>query len=1015
MLSKIKSIILSSAILFAGIGFANAEELNVPGFTGNINTTVSTGLQMRVGENCQALTGFINRAGDTTYATAVNNNRSADASVLLVDGEPGCGKIYQDGYGNPVDPKGVARELISNNADDGRMNFRDGDIFNQTTKVFTEIDGTLDGGTGLTASFIGTYNAIDSINSPSWAPFTSDALDDIETNIDVLDLYLTTDIADLDATLSIGRYVTNWGESTFIPVGMNGLTTNAIDLAKLRTPGSSIREALVPANQLTLSGYLDGGWSYEAYMQVGESHVEFDPNGTFFGNEVISGDRLMFTSGYYQNSQLQSNACSYLRTIANSNAACDADAVAFAQTTAGKRTSAMYYFQEGIKAFVGDGSSNAANVIIKAGAAGHGAAGAAAIGGGAGDLQTLMINGQTAGVTAGYAAWNEFDNKDGRKAGALDAFGGAHSYADGDGQFGLALRTYLDGVGSGVDIGVYYTQYDSKVPYLQFVGQQGIHAGDLLGLFTIAASCAQDGNTCSDGGLFTAGDYFSATGLGDTALEASDFTAAQLAGMAQIAGGIVDLAYGEAGCGAYQNPQAVDELYNSGGMGASASNFAYTGPQKSNALSYYNYTVINGKEYHDSRRCYDNANANDDATATALGLNTGEEFGTAATQLAAGALLGAAVTPLNVTEYRFIYPEDLRAMGISANTNIAGTTVQAELTYRPDFPLATNGGDQGQQISDAAGTTQLLSIGVAQGVRGACLAAATVAHGAGGGALSANVGDLATMSAATQTACAAQSSSVAAYRAGTGDSDAEWADVVDALRTMKRSSLPAISLATVGAGDYYSTAFIEYDVWSGTVGTTTSFSASHPVTAGLGADSAFLLTEVGFVYVPDLDYSKGGVNRGGYRDGVGGSKCGGVTNGGGAPTTYNSVRALDGATHIGSSQTDPLFGNGSYCESKNTIDESAMTYRIVGGAAYNNIVNTAWSFNPSFVWSHDFSGYGPTSLGGFVPGRQSLSLSGNFSKGDVSMGLSYVNELGDEVDNLNYDKDYLSANISYAF
>ena len=207
-------------------------------------------------------------------------------------------------------------------------------------------------------------------------------------------------------------------------------------------------------------------------------------------------------------------------------------------------------------------------------------------------------------------------------------------------------------------------------------------------------------------------------------------------------------------------------------------------------------------------------------------------------------------------------------MGISANTNIAGTTVQAELTYRPDFPLATNGGDQGQQISDAAGTTQLLSIGVAQGIRGKCALASGSADSA----------TLATQSASIQATCAAQTASVNAYRAGTGDSDAEWADVVGALNTMKRSSLPAISLATVGAGDYYTTAFIEYDVWSGTVGTTTSFSASHPVTAGLGADSAFLLTEVGFVYVPDLDYSKGGVNRGGYRDGVGGSKCGGVTN-----------------------------------------------------------------------------------------------------------------------------------------
>jgi hypothetical protein len=54
-------------------------------------------------------------------------------------------------------------------------------------------------------------------------------------------------------------------------------------------------------------------------------------------------------------------------------------------------------------------------------------------------------------------------------------------------------------------------------------------------------------------------------------------------------------------------------------------------------------------------------------------------------------------------------------------------------------------------------------------------------------------------------------------------------------------------------------------------------------------------------------------------------------------------------------------------------------------------------------------------MGGFVPGRQSLSLTGNLSKGDMTVGLNYVNELGDEQDNLNFDKDYISASVSYAF
>jgi hypothetical protein len=134
-----------------------------------------------------------------------------------------------------------------------------------------------------------------------------------------------------------------------------------------------------------------------------------------------------------------------------------------------------------------------------------------------------------------------------------------------------------------------------------------------------------------------------------------------------------------------------------------------------------------------------------------------------------------------------------------------------------------------------------------------------------------------------------------------------------------------------------------------------------------------------------------------------------------AGTSFNSVKALDGLTHLASAQTDPLFGNGSYCESKNNADDLALTYRLIGSATYNNFQNTAWSFSPSFVWSHDPSGYGPTSLGGFVEGRQSLSLSGNFSKGDTSIGMSYVNQLGDELDNTSFDRDYISANVSYAF
>ena len=123
-----------------------------------------------------------------------------------------------------------------------------------------------------------------------------------------------------------------------------------------------------------------------------------------------------------------------------------------------------------------------------------------------------------------------------------------------------------------------------------------------------------------------------------------------------------------------------------------------------------------------------------------------------------------------------------------------------------------------------------------------------------------------------------------------------------------------------------------------------------------------------------------------------------------------------GLTNMGANITDALFGNGNYCESQPGADATSMSYRLVGGASYNNFNNSTWSLSPNFAWSHDFSGYGPSSLGGFVEGRQSLSVGVTANKGaGVSASLNYVAQMGDEKANVNGDKDYVSASVSYGF
>ena len=60
-------------------------------------------------------------------------------------------------------------------------------------------------------------------------------------------------------------------------------------------------------------------------------------------------------------------------------------------------------------------------------------------------------------------------------------------------------------------------------------------------------------------------------------------------------------------------------------------------------------------------------------------------------------------------------------------------------------------------------------------------------------------------------------------------------------------------------------------------------------------------------------------------------------------------------------------------------------------------------------------GHGPSSLGGFVEDRMSLSLGVNATSGGTSVGLSYVNNLGDNEVGTQTDMDYITASISHSF
>jgi hypothetical protein len=109
--------------------------------------------------------------------------------------------------------------------------------------------------------------------------------------IDLLDLfaYGRFDLAGHNLSARVGRQVVSWGESTFIGNSINSI--NPIDVAKIRTPGAELKEALIPTAMLWSSLQLSDSVSLEGVWLTAYDKTEIDPRGSFFSsNDFVSDD-----------------------------------------------------------------------------------------------------------------------------------------------------------------------------------------------------------------------------------------------------------------------------------------------------------------------------------------------------------------------------------------------------------------------------------------------------------------------------------------------------------------------------------------------------------------------------------------------------------------------------------------------------------------------------------------------------------------------------------------------------
>lgn len=122
----------------------------------------------------------------------------------------------------------------------------------------------------------------------------------------ILDAYVygNWDVGNMPVSGRLGKQVFNWGEGLFYRNGIN--TTNPVDAAKFRLPGSEVKEVLVPVEALSFNLGLTDNLSMEAFYQWNWKETAIDPVGTYFSETDLFADGG--NTAYSTNADLGSTA-----------------------------------------------------------------------------------------------------------------------------------------------------------------------------------------------------------------------------------------------------------------------------------------------------------------------------------------------------------------------------------------------------------------------------------------------------------------------------------------------------------------------------------------------------------------------------------------------------------------------------------------------------------------------------------------------------------------------------------
>lgn len=230
---------LALALALAGAGPVAAFQFDMAnGVTGSLDTTLSYGVSVRAASRDPSLVGIAN--GGTTRSV---------------------------------------------NEDDGDRNYEKNKAFANLAKATTDLELKW-GNFGFFGRGMAFYD-FENANNDKLGPTAKDR---VGKNVVGLDGFVSGSFEPMGRKLSLraGRQVISWGESTFIPNGIN--VVNPVDLTKLRIPGSELKEAFLPTTGLWANLELTKAASLEGFYLTNHDKIRIDPRGTYFSNNDFASD-----------------------------------------------------------------------------------------------------------------------------------------------------------------------------------------------------------------------------------------------------------------------------------------------------------------------------------------------------------------------------------------------------------------------------------------------------------------------------------------------------------------------------------------------------------------------------------------------------------------------------------------------------------------------------------------------------------------------------------------------------